>query len=45
MRTGNPGLKEKTFENFGVYRRDHASDQSLTGGSLGYLRHPVSHQR
>jgi uncharacterized YccA/Bax inhibitor family protein len=28
MRTGNPTLNDKTFENFGVYRRDLASEQS-----------------
>jgi uncharacterized YccA/Bax inhibitor family protein len=31
MRTGNPALNDKTFENFGVYRRDHATDQSPAG--------------
>ncbi|GDX95980.1 membrane protein [Planctomycetia bacterium] len=28
MRTGNPTLNDKTFENFGVYRHDLASDRS-----------------
>jgi uncharacterized YccA/Bax inhibitor family protein len=28
LRTGNPTLNDKTFEDFGVYRRDHASEQS-----------------
>lgn len=28
MRTGNPTLNEKTFEDFGVYRRDVAAEQS-----------------
>lgn len=28
MRTGNPALNDKTFENFGVYRRDVAAEQS-----------------
>jgi uncharacterized YccA/Bax inhibitor family protein len=28
MRTGNPALNDKTFENFGIYRRDVASDRS-----------------
>lgn len=28
MRTGNPALNDKTFENFGVYRRDLAAEQS-----------------
>ena len=27
MRTGNPTLDDKTFENFGVYRRDLAAEQ------------------
>ena len=31
MRTGNPALNDKTFENFGVYHRDNASDQSPAG--------------
>jgi len=31
MRTGNPTLNDKTFENFGVYRRDLASEQSPAG--------------
>jgi uncharacterized YccA/Bax inhibitor family protein len=30
MRTGNPTLNDKTFENFGVYRRDLAREQSPT---------------
>jgi len=30
MRTGNPTLNDKTFENFGVYRRDLAGEQSPT---------------
>ena len=29
MRTGNPTLNDKTFENFGVYRRDVAADQPV----------------
>ena len=28
MRTGNPTLNDKTFENFGVYRRELAADQA-----------------
>jgi uncharacterized YccA/Bax inhibitor family protein len=28
MRTGNPALNDKTFENFGVYRRDLAAERS-----------------
>ncbi|MFM7291264.1 MAG: Bax inhibitor-1/YccA family protein [Planctomycetia bacterium] len=28
MRTGNPTLNDKTFENFGVYRRDMTAEQS-----------------
>ena len=28
MRTGNPALNDRTFENFGVYRRDYAGEQS-----------------
>jgi uncharacterized YccA/Bax inhibitor family protein len=28
MRTGNPALNDKTFENFGVYRRDVAAEQA-----------------
>jgi len=28
MRTGNPALNDKTFENFGVYRRDLAAEQA-----------------
>ncbi|MDA1039312.1 MAG: Bax inhibitor-1/YccA family protein [Planctomycetota bacterium] len=28
MRTGNPTLNDKTFENFGVYRRDLTAEQS-----------------
>ena len=28
MRTGNPALNDKTFENFGVYRRDVAAESS-----------------
>jgi uncharacterized YccA/Bax inhibitor family protein len=32
MRTGNPALNEKTFENFGVYRRDMAAEQARAGG-------------
>ncbi|MFM7519171.1 MAG: Bax inhibitor-1/YccA family protein [Planctomycetota bacterium] len=28
MRTGNPTLNDKTFENFGVFRRDLAAEQS-----------------
>jgi uncharacterized YccA/Bax inhibitor family protein len=31
MRTGNPALNDKTFENFGVYRRDLATEQSHVG--------------
>ena len=31
MRTGNPTLNDKTFENFGVYRRDIAGEQSSAG--------------
>jgi len=31
MRTGNPTLNDKTFENFGVYRRDLASEHSPAG--------------
>ena len=31
MRTGNPALNDKTFENFGVYRRDLAGEQSHVG--------------
>jgi uncharacterized YccA/Bax inhibitor family protein len=31
MRTGNPALNDKTFENFGVYRRDLAGEQSPAG--------------
>jgi len=28
MRTGNPALNDKTFENFGVYRRELTADQA-----------------
>ena len=28
MRTGNPALNDKTFENFGVYRRDLAAEHA-----------------
>jgi uncharacterized YccA/Bax inhibitor family protein len=28
VRTGNPTLNDKTFENFGVYRRDMTAEQS-----------------
>ena len=28
MRTGNPTLNDKTFENFGVFRRDMAAEQA-----------------
>jgi len=31
MRTGNPALNDNTFENFGVYRRDLAGEQSPAG--------------
>jgi len=31
MRTGNPALNDKTFENFGVYRRDLSAEQSPAG--------------
>ena len=31
MRTGNPALNDKTFENFGVYRRDLTTEQSPAG--------------
>jgi uncharacterized YccA/Bax inhibitor family protein len=31
MRTGNPALNDKTFENFGVYPRDLTSEQSRAG--------------
>ena len=31
MRTGNPALNDKTFENFGVYRRDLAAEQAPAG--------------
>jgi len=31
MRTGNPALNDKTFENFGVYRRDTVTEQSPAG--------------
>ncbi len=31
MRTGNPALNDKTFENFGVYRRDLAAEQHSAG--------------
>jgi uncharacterized YccA/Bax inhibitor family protein len=31
LRTGNPTLNDKTFENFGVYRRDLAGEQSPAG--------------
>jgi uncharacterized YccA/Bax inhibitor family protein len=31
MRTGNPTLNDKTFENFGVYRRDLAGEQAPAG--------------
>jgi len=31
MRTGNPALNDKTFENFGVSQRDHASEHSPAG--------------
>ena len=30
MRTGNPVLNDKTFENFGVYRRDAVAEQSAS---------------
>jgi uncharacterized YccA/Bax inhibitor family protein len=28
MRTGNPTLNDKTFENFGVYPRDRSAEQA-----------------
>jgi uncharacterized YccA/Bax inhibitor family protein len=31
MRTGNPALNDKTFENFGVYGRDLSTEQSPAG--------------
>jgi uncharacterized YccA/Bax inhibitor family protein len=31
MRTGNPALNDKTFENFGVYRRDTLNERSTAG--------------
>ena len=31
MRTGNPTLNDRTFENFGAYRRDLAAEQSSAG--------------
>ncbi len=31
MRTGNPALNDKTFESFGVYRRDLTTEQSPAG--------------
>ena len=31
MRTGNPALNDKTFENFGVYRRDLSAEQAPAG--------------
>jgi uncharacterized YccA/Bax inhibitor family protein len=31
MRTGNPALNDKTFENFGVYRRDSVNERSTAG--------------
>ena len=31
MRTGNPALNDKTFENFGVYRRDLTAEHAPTG--------------
>ena len=31
MRTGNPALNDKTFENFGVYRRDLTAERSPAG--------------
>jgi len=31
MRTGNPALNDKTFENFGVFRRDAAAEQAPSG--------------
>ena len=31
MRTGNPALNDKTFENFGVYGRDLTAEQSPAG--------------
>ncbi len=31
MHTGNPTLNDKTFENFGVYRRDLTAEQSPAG--------------
>jgi uncharacterized YccA/Bax inhibitor family protein len=31
MRTGNPALNDKTFENFGVYRRDSVNEGSTAG--------------
>ena len=31
MRTGNPALNDKTFENFGAYRRDLTAEQSPAG--------------
>ncbi|NBW95491.1 MAG: Bax inhibitor-1/YccA family protein [Planctomycetia bacterium] len=31
MRTGNPALNDRTFENFGVYRRDVAREHTAAG--------------
>ncbi|MFM8495840.1 MAG: Bax inhibitor-1/YccA family protein [Planctomycetia bacterium] len=31
MRTGNPALNDRTFENFGVYRHDVAGEHAATG--------------
>lgn len=32
MRTGNPALNDKTFENVGVYRRDAAAELAPATG-------------
>ena len=34
MRTGNPALNDKTFENFGVYRRDLSAEQPPAAAML-----------
>ena len=46
MRTGNPVLNDKTFENFGVYRRDAVAEQSAPTTMTPLIRkRPASSRR
>lgn len=41
MQTANPALNDKTFENFGDYRRDHAGEQSPAGRSATHAAEKI----